>query len=116
MKDLEFEELRRQFRSWLADPAVVHTGFVDTILTGQKLLCIRHHLVMADHKTVSVQSSDFHYCTPGSTFEVYCWSDGHDPFDCYEGESAGHVSEDAVLAYVQSHGGLFQTYGVDDDL
>lgn len=74
---------------------------------------------MNDGTTLSVQASEFHYCSPRIsipegyfTVEVYCWpNDENEYFSEWGGDDsnpAGYVPVEVVNFYIEKHGGVFK--------
>lgn len=76
---------------------------------------IRDHIVLADGKTISIQASEYHYCSPRSTesdrydsVEVWGWGEKETFFDEWspDGDPASFVPVERVNEYIMLHGGI----------
>lgn len=70
------------------------------------MLLVREHLVCKDGTTISVQASEFHYCTPRNNEGP--WTEFETGTVLREGDEgvSGYVSEAEIWAYINAHGGL----------
>lgn len=66
----------------------------------------------ADGTTLSVQASEYHYCTPRdnqgpyTTVEVWCVSSDVTEFEYSEEDPSAYVPIEDVVRFIENHGGM----------
>ncbi len=66
----------------------------------------------ADGTTLSVQASEYHYCTPRdnkgpyTAVEVWCVSSGVTEFGYSEEDPSAYVPIEDVVRFIENHGGM----------